>query len=218
MTYSFTLTRERLAEKVLGKLGVLGSGDAADSNDLAVVHDAIDLRLKELHALGVLWWQVSGATTDVTLTAGVATAAIGATDFLFPVTLALRNGNDDQPIELIGHREYQAIPDKLSQGEPEKAFIAGSTIRLWPVPQSAYTAKLTYEAIADDTAASTAPDIRVESMRSFIDVIAGDLIEEYQTPEPQASRLLAKQAAGLRTIRTLNSQRVDATTVAPEYF
>lgn len=217
-TYTFTLNREEFAGKVLQKLGVVGSSDSVGGDDLAVVADAMDLRLKELHALGVLWWQVSGAATSVSLTAGAATATISPTDYLFPVSLNLVVGTSEYPIQIIGHREYMAIQGKAESGEPEKAFIYGSTIRLWPVPQSNYTAKLTYEAIAADTETGAALDIRVESMRAFIDVIAGDLVEDYETPEPKASRLLAKQVSGLRIIRTLNAQRVDNETISPEWY
>ncbi len=217
-TYSFTLNREEFAGKVLQKLGVVGPGRTVGGNDLAVVSDALDLRLKELHALGVLWWQVSAAATSISLTAGVATASIAVTDYLFPVSFSLVVGVSEYPVEIIGHREYQAIQEKTESGEPVQAFFSGSTIRLWPVPQSNYTAKLTYEAIAADTESGQAPDVRVESMRALIDVIAGDLVDDYETPEPKASRLLIKQADGLRIIRALNSQRVDAATVTTDYF
>lgn len=217
-TYSFNLNREEFAGKVLQKLGVAAIGEPVSGDDLAVACDALDLRLKELHALGVLWWQVSGAATDISLTAGVATASIAATDYLFPVSLSLVVGSSEYPVEIIGHREYRAIVDKTESGEPVKAFFSGSTIRLWPVPQQAYTAKLTYEAIAADSEIGVAPDVRIESMRALIDVIAGDLVEDYETPEPKASRLYARQAEGLRIIRALNQQRVDSVTVTPDWY
>ena len=53
-TYVFALTREQMARKVLGKLGVLDTHESTSAHDLFVVTDAMDLRLKELHALGIL--------------------------------------------------------------------------------------------------------------------------------------------------------------------
>lgn len=217
-TYTFTRTREQFVEKVLFKLGVLGAGDSVSGEDLSLVADAIDMRLKELHALGVLWWNVSGATTDVVLSSGVATATISATDYLFPVSMAVRVGTEDHQLELIDHRTYQAIEDKASQGEPERVFISGTTARFYPVPQSNYTAKLTYQAIAADSEAGAALDIRVEAIRSFVDVVAGDLIDEYEISEPKASRLLMRQELGLRTLRALNQQRVSTSTITPDYY
>lgn len=217
-TNTFTRNREQFATKVALKLGVVGTGETVRGNDLAVICEAIDLRLKELHVLGVLWWNVSGATTDLALTGGAVTATISATDYLFPVSMAVRVGSEDRPLEIIDHRAYQAITNKASQGEPEKVFIQGSTARFHPVPSAAYTAKLTYQAIAEDSAINTPLDIRTESTRSLIDVVAADLIEEYEVPEPKASRLMANQVIGMRTLRALNQQRVSTATVTTDYF
>lgn len=217
-TYSFSRTREQFSSDVLQKLGVLRVGGVASGRDFAKVCDALDLRLKELHELGVLWWQVGGAATNVTLTAGVASASIAATDFLYPISMSISIGVDQVPLEIIGHREYQAIEDKASTGEPEKVFFSGSTAYFYPAPQSGYTAKLTYQAIAADSENGQRPDVPIACLKALIDVVAGDLVDDYETPEPKASRLLQKQAIGLQTIRALNSQRVDAGTVSTDYF
>jgi hypothetical protein len=212
-TYTFTRTREQLARKVLAKLRALDPRETPTPEDATTVYEAMDLRLKEMHFLGVLWWNVAGATTDVALTGGVATATISAQDFLFPVSMNLRVGTDDSPIEIIGHLEYQAIQSKTSGGEPEKVFVSGSTCYFWPVPQSDYTAKLTYEAIASDTQTSTAPDLRVEAMRAFSVVVAADLVDDFHVPEERAGRLLAEAQAAWKTLKALNAQRVDSSTV-----
>lgn len=203
---------------ILRKLGVYEPGQTPDNDDVVVVYEGMDLRLKELHQLGVLWYQVAGAATNVALVGGTVTASITPTDFLFPVTMALRVGDDDQPMEIIGHREYHAIPDKAVTGEPSKVFISGSTCYFHPVPDTAYTAKLTYEAIATDTAANTAPDIPVASMRAFALVVASDLADDFSLPEQKVQRLLLQVPQAMRTLQTLNTERVDATPVTPEYF
>ena len=69
-TYTFTRTREQMRDMIGRKLGIKESGQELDSEDAAIVLEAMDLRLKELHRLGVLWWQVSGASTSITLTGG----------------------------------------------------------------------------------------------------------------------------------------------------
>ncbi len=217
-TYAFSLTREEMARKVLGKLGVLDPHETTSAQDLEVVSDAIDMRLKELHAIGVLWWQVGAASTSVALTGGSVTAAISATDYLFPVTMALIVGTEEQPIKIIGHREYQAIPDKEQTGTPEAVHISGATCRFWPVPSSNGTAKLTYQSVAEDASVSASPDLGAGMARAFVDIVAGDLVDEYQVNDVKAARLLAKQAQGLSVIRILNSQRVDSSTVQTEYY
>jgi hypothetical protein len=203
---------------VLRKLGAFELGQTPDGESAAIVFEGINLRLKELHELGTLWWQVGGATTDVALVASTVTATITPTDFLFPVSMALRVGTGDQPLEIIGHSAYQAIPDKASTGEPERVYINGSTCRFYPVPSQSYTAKLTYEAIATDLAASTAPDIPVSMMRAFALVVASDLADDFGLPEQKVQRLLAQVPDAMKTLRALNTERVDSTPVTPDYF
>lgn len=218
-TYVFALTREQMARKVLGKLGVLDTHESTSAHDLFVVTDAMDLRLKELHALGILWFNVAGSQTSVALTAGVSTASLSAiTDFLFPVSMMLTVGTSQYPLEIIGHAEYMAIQDKATQGEPEQVFISGTTATFYPVPAQNYTAKLTYQAIAADSETSQPLDLGSGMARAFIDVVAGDLVDEYQVQEPQASRLLVKQSQGMTILRTLNAQRVDNTTIQPSWY
>ena len=217
-TYTFTRTRQQVAELVLRKLRVLGAAEAMDAEDAAVVYEALDMRLKELHELGTLWFNVAGASTSVALTGGVATATISPTDFLFPVTMRLVVGTDEQEVAIIGHAEYHGINDKTTQGEPGKVFISGSTCRFWPVPQQNYTAKLTYEAIAADTETGAAVDVPVSMIRSLVEVVAADLVDEFGVPEGKAMRLLAKQPAALRRIRMINQERADTAVVQATYY
>lgn len=218
-TYAFTRTREQMRDMIARKLGIKEAGQTMGGEDAAIIYEAMDLRLKELHSLGILWWQVSAASTSVSLVSGTATATISPTDYLFPVSLMLTVATDEQPIEIIGHAAYMAIPDKTSQGDPVQAYISGSTIRLWPVPQQNYTAKLTYQAIAADVENGVAPDVPVSMMRAFSDVVAGDLVEDWPDIDPiKAARLMSKGAIAIRQIRALNSERVQSTTVETEYF
>ena len=217
-TYSFTRTREQVAAKVLRKLGVIHPSETPAPEDSAIVNEALDLRLKELHGLGILWWQVAGGATDVALSSGVATATISATDYLFPITMAVRVGTDDRPLEIIDHLTYQAIETKAETGEPQRVYFNGTTARFWPVPDANCTAKLTYEAIAADGEAGATPDVRTECLRALTTLLAGDLIDEFNTPEPKASRLIGEASGALKTIRTLNAQRVDSVAVSTDWF
>lgn len=217
-TYVWTLTRANLIASILRKLGVLGSGDAVQPEDSAVVAEALDARLKELHALGVLWWNVSGAQTTVTLVGGTVTASVTPTDYLFPVSMMLTVGTEQQRIEIIGHRQYQEITDKATTGDPEKVFIDGATCRFWPVPLSSGTAKLTYQAIAADTEDGAAADVPASMVRSLSEVIAADLVNEFNPPPERAARLLAGRPEALRTLKMLKREAVDTATVAPEWF
>lgn len=218
-TYTFSRTREQMRDMIARKLGIKEAGQELDAEDAEIVYEAMNLRLKEMHRLGLLWWQIGGAETSVTLTGGTATATITPTDYLLPVSLMLTVGTEQQPIDIIGHREYQAIHDKAQTGTPEKAFISGATIRLYPVPLTSGTAMLTYEAIAADLEAATAPDLPVEMMRSLACVVAADLLDDFDSIDPnKAVRIMSGVEPAMRTIRALNAQRVDSATVTPEYF
>jgi hypothetical protein len=218
-TYTFTRTLAQMQALVLRKLRVLDAGETASADQAAIVNEAIDLRLKELHALGVLWFNVSGATTDLALTAGTATKSLAAvTDFLFPVTMKLRIGSEDRDVEIISHREYQAIADKTESGEPDKVMVSGGTAYFHPVPADDYTAKMTYQAIAADTENPNTPDVHTSMLRSFVTLVASECADDFAVPEPRVLRLLGEAKVAEKTLRTLNTERVDTTTVAPDYF
>jgi hypothetical protein len=220
MSYTFTRTIPQMVEIVLRKLGALGIGETVSPEDKAVVREAIDLRLKELHGLGVLWYNVAGATTDLVLTGGVATKSLSAiTDFLFPVTVKLRVGTEDREVDIISHREYHDIDNKADAGEPEKVFFApGGTAYFWPVPQTGYTAKMTYQAIAEDTTSTGVPDIPASMMRALSAVVAWDLLEEFEVVGAKAASLTQQGKDAEKTIRTLNTERVDITPVEMTSF
>lgn len=216
-TYSFTRNREEFANLVLRKLGVIGAGETASADDVSLVHEALDLRLKEFHALNKLWFKVSGALTDVALVAGTSTLSAAA-DVLYPVSLAIRVSGEDMPVEIIGHEEFQAIPNKEDTGTPEKVLFSGGVYRFWPVPDANYTGKLTYQQIAADSTAATAPDVQVSMMRSLRNLVAFDLADDFGVSDSTFGRLKAQADIAERTIRALNQQRVDNTTVEAEYF
>jgi hypothetical protein len=202
---------------VLRKLGVLSVGEPVSAEDAAIVYEGMDLRLKELHADGALWFNIAGATSDITIVAGTATVN-AASDVLFPVSLNLRIGDDDQEVRIIGHREYQEIPDKLDTGEPEVVFFSGGVYRFWPVPDANYTGKLTYEQVAADTVASTQPDVSVPMLRAFSVIVAHDLADAFSVPEAKILRLEREAAMAERKIRALNAERVEPGVTEAEYF
>lgn len=216
-TYTFTRTREQLRDLVLRKLGALGAGETANSDDAAIVYEALDLRIKELHAKNKLWFKVSGAQTSVALTSGVATVA-AASDVLYPETFSLRINGEDTPLEIIGNTQYQQIPNKADQGQPERVMFAGGVYYFHPVPNAAYTGKLTYQQIGADTAAATAPDVQASMLRSLRSLLAYDLADDFGIPENRIVRMKLEADDAMRTILALNQQRVDNEPVQTEYF
>lgn len=216
-TYSFTRTREQFRDLVLRKLQVIGVGEPASADDTQIVYEAMDLRIKELHSLNLLWFKVNSAQVDVSLTSGSATVN-AESDVLYPVTFAVRVNSEDVPIEIVDHRTYQAIPNKTDSGQPQKVLFEGGVYRFWPVPDADYTAKLTYQQIAADTADSTAPDVQVSMMRCLRSIVAYDLVDDFGVPEGRVARMKFEADEAMRTIRALNQPRADAATVEIEAF
>jgi hypothetical protein len=203
---------------ILRKLGVIGASDIAAAEDAALVYEAMNARLKELQTLHVLWWNVAGAQTPLTLTAGISTATIAALDFLYPVTMSVTVGTEEVPVRIADHREYQAIPDKTQQGTPEIVFVDGVTCRFWPVPNTNTTAQMTYQAISADVETGVAPDVPPGAMRAFAMLVAGDLVDEFGLSGEKAARLTARQGEAMRTLRMVGQQKTDAAPVVAEYF
>jgi len=217
-SYTWNRTREQVRDMVLRKLGVIGATDIAESEDSEIVYEAMDARLKELQTLNVLWWLVAPAQTTLPLTAGVAQASIAADDFLIPVSAALVVNGEQRPVEIIGHREYQEIPTKSERGQPSRVFISGSVARFWPAPEANFDAVITYQAIAKDAETGQPLDMPAAAVRAFVDLVAGDLVDDFGVDAGKGARLMAKQPAAIRTLKQVAAQPVAAVAVAPDWF
>lgn len=214
MTTSFTLTRTQIAQRVLGKVIKIGAVTAA-SADADTVYQALDLRLKEIHKLGIFWRKVTTVPTTFSLSASIATASAGAGEILFPLRITWANGTNDDPVTLIGRDEYARIRDKNVTGNPEKVMWKGGTeFIFWPVPAFDGTAKLLYERIADDTSAGAAIDIDVAMIRPMMDLVKYDVADDFGIPEATQLRWFKEAEKAERDIRKLAVQRVNYTPVA----
>ncbi len=216
MTTSFTRTRTQIATRVASK--VLKDASAI-SSDLDLIYEALDLRLKELHKKGTFWRKVTSVPVTFSLGASVASASAGAGDILFPIRVTFSNGSTDDPVALIGYREYAEIEDKSRTGNPIKAlWKGGSEFLFYPVPSADGTAKLLYEKIADDTSAGAAIDIDVAMIRPMIDLIKYDVADDWGIDEQTLVRWRAEAIQAEKDIRTLGIQRVDYEPVRVDDF
>lgn len=219
MSYSYSRTREQLAVMVLRKLGVMASGQAsAGTADADVVYEAADLRLKELHRLGIVWRYVSNTPLSFTVTANVNTASATA-DIQFPVALFIVDSSNDEPVSLISVQKYAAIENKAETGLPTKAlWRGGAEFQFWPVPTATTTAKLVYEKIATDSTAGAAIDVDVSMVRWMRDIICYDIGEYYGKDNQTMLRYMAESEKAERNIRKLGAQRVAYAPVAVDDF
>lgn len=217
MTTSFTRTREQLRSMVMRKLGVAGAATSVVSADADIVYEAIDLRLKELHRLGIFWRKVEAVSTTFTLSAGVISAHVPTNDILFPIKMTVRDGSLDEPLEIIGKVEYSSIDNKNDLGQPVSALWKGSTeFFLHPVPLTLTTATLLYEKIADDTTAGSAVDVDVSMLRHLKDIIAYDIGDDFGIDDQRMMRFRGEAKEAEISIRKLSVERKDYCPVAVE--
>lgn len=217
MSTSFTRTREQLRSMVLRKLGVIGAATSVVSADADIVYEAIDLRLKELHRLGIFWRKVDSISTTFSVSGGVASAHVATNDILFPIRMTILDSSMDEPVEIIGKPEYAAIDNKSEGGLPTKALWKGSTeFVFWPVPVQASTVRVLYEKIADDTTAGSAADVEVSMMRHLKDIIAYDVADDFGVDETRIQRFMAESLKAELNIRKLSVERKGYHPVAVE--
>lgn len=218
MTISFTRTREQTARLVLRKLGTLAANGADNSADMEVIYEAIDLRLKEIHRLGVFWKKVGKVPLPFSVTASTNSASATA-DILFPLSMTITNGSMDEPVDVIGVLEYAKIENKSETGLPTKALWKGGAEFIFhPVPTAAATAKLVYEKVADDTVAATAPDVEVSMVRWLKDIIAYDVGDEFGASEQRMMRWSKECTTAEKNIRKLSVERKAYSAVKVEDF
>ena len=207
MSTTFTRTREQLSRMVLRKLTVQGDSDV--SADMIIVYEAVDLRLKELHRRGIFWRKVDEVAAGFTVLASTSSASTTA-DILFPIRMTVRDGSGDEPVDIVGILEYDAILDKTQTGVPEKAlWKGGAEFLLWPVPTASASAGLVYQKIADDTSAGAAPDVEVSMLRWLKDIVAYDIADDFELDEAKMARFERESEKAERNIRALNAERKD---------
>jgi hypothetical protein len=214
MPFSFNRTREQLRSMVFRKLGFA----TVTSADADICYEAIDLRLKEAHRMGIVWRKVDQIPLTFTVSAGVNSASATA-DVLFPVSLHIMDNSQDEPVDIISPPQYAAISDKTETGLPECAVWNKSNgFTFWPVPLENTTAKLVYERYMDDTSAGAVIDVDVSWLRWMKDIIAYDLSDDFNQPEEKIRRLLAESQIAERNIRKLSVLKVDYEPVRVDDF
>jgi hypothetical protein len=204
-SYSFTLTREKLAIQVLEKLRILSEGETPNDEDKLKVYDAIDARLKELHALGTLWFNVAGVATTLTLTPAINTVQL-PDNILYPVTVTITDDGVNYPVSIIEHTDFHLIRDVTRSDRPCQFFCYDAIGYLYPIPDKPYTLNLTYERIAADTKVSTPPNVEVSMLRSLKNMVAYDLADTFNQPEDRIARFKAESDDAVLTIRKLNTK------------
>lgn len=141
-------------------------------------------------------WRINRESFTVTQSQS---AYVAGTDFdtntaaLDIVNLVLRRNGVDTPIEFMSRDELLNIPEKTTEGRPDRVFIDkgrdGITMTFWPVPENS-TDQIHFDAVLkfedSDTAADNA-DIPYHMYDAFCYGLAFRLAEKFSPPELEAS-------------------------------
>lgn len=211
MSTSWTLTRERIADKALEKCNVLGVGRVANEEDRSLAMEAMDGILKELPTHGVEWPKVIDSQANIALLADTSPTAL-PTDYYggLVVNVVGADGNESE-LELVSLSEWNAIPDKdYASGYPSKGYIdQQNNLHTWPVQNQAVTLKAYYTKVADDTVDGQAPDITQPFILGFVYGIAAEIGDEFGVKSEKIMRFEAKWNAALMRMKRTTAKHAD---------
>jgi hypothetical protein len=175
------IDRDKLAASVLRKLGELGRGKPVDPGDVSIIHDALNLRLKEMHRLGTLWFKINPIATEMILSANSKTLTLDPSiNMVYPITLHGVENDTEYKLIPFSHIGYQNIPDKDESGSPLRYRIHNNQIVCYPVPEEDFTLRLTYAAEVDESVSGTAVDIPGWAFRCLKIILAYDVADDFR--------------------------------------
>jgi hypothetical protein len=145
----------------------------------------------------------------------------GGTDFditdnnlLDILNMSLRRNGIDTPVEFCSRSEYMDIPEKTTEGRPDRVFVDKQrdqiVLTFWPVPENS-TDVIYYDAVRkfedSDTAADNA-DIPYHMYDAFAYGLAFRLAEKFAPPELEAA-LYQKAQNAFRSAQNAVRERGD---------
>lgn len=104
----------------------------------------------------------------------------------------------DTPLSILDKVEYHELPNKTSEGVVNGVMFdrrgganSNGLMFTWPEPENVdYCIKFTFaRPIQDFTAAADDPDLPQEWVRALVWNLADEMKEEYDVPEPKATRI-----------------------------
>lgn len=173
----------------------------------------VDWATKDYHD-----FRISQESFTVVESQGVYTAGtdfdITDTNLLDVLQMSLTRNGVDTPVTMVGRSEYLDIPEKTTEGRPDRCFIDkqrdGLVFTFWPVPENS-TDIITFNAVRkfedSDTAADNA-DIPYHMYDAFAADLAWRLSEKYSPPELEQA-LFGKASAKFRDAQNAVRERGD---------
>lgn len=204
MGTSTAYTVTDVIEMALRKLGVLGEGATATTNQKSDAVEILNCIIKTFDSDIYNRWFIKSASTDESFTAGTANNTL-ATDVLsIEAAIWVPGSGTATQLSPLTHKQYSDIAVKTTQGTPTHYFVStdvalstGQTVFLYPVPSANGTFRYYYRRAVDifDNVTSDTCDFPDAWLYWVVCQLAADLAEDYGKSEQQVARMQAKADA-----------------------
>jgi hypothetical protein len=215
-TTTFNLELDDIIQDAYERCGLSGS---RTGYQLQSARRSLNLLLSEWGNRGVHIWKVENHTQNLTAGTTTYTAPSDASDVL---EMVFRNGNTDTTMTKVSRSEYQAIPNKSSQGQPTQYFIqrnlSNVTITLYLTPNTTDTQINYYYLgrIEDAGAYTNNPDAPYRFLPCMVSGLAYFLSQKISPERTQSLKLYYEDE--MQRALTEDSQSTSVHIVPQNYF
>lgn len=215
-TTTFNLELDDIIQDAYERCGMSGS---RTGYQLQSARRSLNLLLSEWGNRGVHIWKVENHTQNLTAGSTTYTAPSDASDVL---EMVFRNGDTDTTMTKISRSEYQAIPNKTSQGQPTQYFIqrnlSNVQINLYLTPNTTDTQINYYYLgrIEDAGAYTNTPDAPYRFLPCMVSGLAYFLSQKISPDRTQALKLYYEDE--MQRALTEDSQSTSVHIVPQNYF
>jgi|SRR6266853_1011094 len=219
MTVSWTLTRERLADKALEKCQRRGVGDAPNADDRSLCLEALDAILKNLLWRGFSWPKTVSGSTPLTFLAGAQTQQLPA-DFYTGALIKYVDPSGNEVPPFFGQQsaeQWDAIVLKTTQAQfPDRFYIDNfNVLWLYPIPNATLVLRLYYQKVISDSVGGASPDLDSPWYLGLVYGIAAEVGHEFGVSTQRISMFGTYWEAQLNLgIRNEGPPQVDRMTVS----
>jgi hypothetical protein len=215
-TTTFNLQLDDIIDDAYERCGLSGT---RTGYQLKSARRSLNLLLSEWGNRGVHIWKVENHTQNLTAGTTTYTAPSDASDVL---EMVFRNGSTDTTMTKVSRSEYQAIPNKSSQGQPTQYFIqrnlSNVTITLYLTPNTTDTQINYYYLgrIEDAGAYSNNPDAPFRFLPCMVSGLAYFLSQKISPERTQSLKLYYEDE--MQRALTEDSQSTSVHIVPQNYF
>lgn len=192
MSTSWTLTRNKICEKALQKVGTLARGQTADQDDLQIVIDALDGLLKTLPLYGYSWPQIISGQAVLLLLANTQATTLPSDYYGGALVTLLDTAGNERPLRLATLTEWNRITRRADTGAyPTVGYIDPyNVLRTWPVQNVNVQARIVYQKAMTDTVNNAATALESSWMIGLVQGLAWAIGDEFGASEQQMARWL----------------------------